>query len=103
MNQNDTYDNLSLQSNTVSIYQRHLRFFSDRVYKSMSQLNPEFMWSYFTHKDMPYSLRKSPTFGLFILLWYECRAVPLRGSLICNNLPEVLKYMIYEVLFYFVI
>ena len=103
MNQNDTYDNLSLQSNTVSIHQRHLRFFSDTVYKSMSQLNPEFMWSYFTHKDMPYSLRKSPTFGLFILLWYECRAVHFRGSLICNNLPEVLKYMIYEVLFYFVI
>ena len=22
------------------------------------------MWSYFTHKDMPYSLRKGPTFGL---------------------------------------
>ena len=30
----------------------------DRVHKSMSQLNPEFIWFYFTHKDMPYSLRK---------------------------------------------
>ena len=33
------------------------------IYKSISQLNPEFMWSYFTHKDMPYNL-KGPTLGL---------------------------------------
>ena len=30
----------------------------------MSQVNPEFMGSYYTHKDLPYSLRKGPTFGL---------------------------------------
>ena len=61
---NDTYDNLLLQSNTVSVHQRHLRFLMTEMYKSISQLNPEFMWSYFTHKDMPYNLRKGPFFGL---------------------------------------
>ena len=65
----------------------------------MSQLNPEFMWSYFTHKDMPYSLRKGPTFGLPKTRWYECSTIHFRGSLICNNLPAVVN----EVLFYFVI
>ena len=61
---NDTYGNLLLQSNTVSIYQRHLRFLVTEIYKSISQLNPEFMWSYFTHKDMPYNLQKGPFLGL---------------------------------------
>ena len=53
------------------------------------------MWSYFTHKDMSYSLRKGPTFGLpkksFILLWFERSTVYFRGSLICNNLTAVVK------------
>ena len=40
---NDTYDNLLLQRNRVSVHQRHLRFLVARVYKSISQLNPEFM------------------------------------------------------------
>ena len=61
---NDTYDNLLWQSNTVSVHQRHLRFLMTVIYRSISQLNPEFMWSYFTHKDMLYSLRDSPTLGL---------------------------------------
>ena len=61
---NDTYDNLLLQSNTVSVHQRHLRFLMAEIYKSIFQLNPEFMWSYFKHKDMSYDLRKGPTLGL---------------------------------------
>ena len=35
----ETYGNLLLQSNTVSVHQRFLM----KVYKSISQLNPEFM------------------------------------------------------------
>ena len=30
----------------------------------MLQLNSEFKWSYFVYKDMAFSLRKGPTFGL---------------------------------------
>ena len=55
---NDTYDNLLLQSNTVSVYQRHIRFLMTETYKSISQLNPQFMWSYLTHKYMPYNFEK---------------------------------------------
>ena len=43
---NDTYENLLLQSNTVSIHQRHLGFLMIEIYKSISQLNPQFMWSF---------------------------------------------------------
>ena len=69
---NDPKDNLLLQSKMVSVHQRHLKFLMTKIYKSISQLKPEFTWSYFTHKDMPYNLRKGPILGLpktFILLW----------------------------------
>ena len=63
------------------------------IYKSISQLNPESMWSYFTHKDMPYNLRKSPFLGLPKAYSFYCgtNAVHFRGSLIWNNLPAVVK------------
>ena len=57
---NYTCDNLSLQSNTVSVHQKRLRF-----------LVTEYMWFYFTHNNMAFSLGKGPTLGLpktFILL-----------------------------------
>ena len=48
---NDTYENLLLRSNTVSVHQRHIRFLMIEIYKSISQFKPQFMWSFFTHKD----------------------------------------------------
>ena len=90
---NDTYENLLLQSNTVSVHQRHLRFLMIEIYKSISQLNPQFMWSFFTHKDIPYNLRKGPILGLpkTHSFYYGTNAIHFRGSLIWNNLPAVVK------------
>ena len=71
---NDTYDNLLLKNNTVSVPQVHLRFLMTEICKSISQLNPELMWSNSTYKDMQYNLRKGTILAyqkLFILLWYE--------------------------------
>ena len=63
------------------------------IYKSISQLNTEFMWSYFKHKDMPYNLRKGPILGLpkTNLSFYGTNAIHFRDSLIWNNLPAVIK------------
>ena len=90
---NDTYDNPLLQSNTVSVHQRHLRFLVTEIYKSISQLNSEFMWAYFTHKDMSFNLRKGPILCLPKTHSIYCgtNAVHFRGSLIWNNLPAVVK------------
>ena len=90
---NDTHDNLLLQSNTVSVHQRHLRFLMTEIYKSISQLNPEYMCSYFTHKDMPYNLTKGPILGLpkTHSFYYGTNAFHYRDSLIWNNLPAVVK------------
>ena len=55
---NNTYEELLELSETVSIRQRHLRFLVTEVYKSTSYLNSNFMCSFFTHKEIPYNLRK---------------------------------------------
>ena len=83
-----------LQSNTVSVHQRYLTLLTTEIYKSISQLNPEFMWSYFTHKEMPYNLRKGTILGLpkTHSFYYGTTAVHFRGSLIWNNLPAVVKF-----------
>ena len=87
---NDTYDNLLLQSNKVSVHKRHTRFLMIEIYKRISLLNPEFQLSYFTHKDMPYSLRKGPALGLprTHSFYYSTNAVHFRGSSIWNNLVK---------------
>ena len=90
---NDTYENLLLQSNTVSVHQRHLRFLMIEIYKSISQLNPQFMWSFFTHKDILYNLRKGPILGVTKTrsFYYGTNDIHFRGSLIWNNLPAIVK------------
>ena len=51
MNQMILMKNLLLQTNMASVHQRHLRFLMTEIYKSISQLNPQFMWSFFTQKS----------------------------------------------------
>ena len=55
---NKTYEELLELSETVSIHQRHLRFSITEIYKSTSYLNPKFMCSFFTHKEIPCNLRR---------------------------------------------
>ena len=60
----DSYNNFLLSSNSVSIHQRHLRFLVTEIFKSISQINPEFMWSFFKPKNLSYNLRKGPILNL---------------------------------------
>ena len=89
----DSYNNLLLSSNSVSIHQRHLRFLVTEIFKSISQINPEFMWSFFKQKKLSYNLRKRP---ILILprtqsTYYGTNAIHVRDSLIWNNLPAKVK------------
>ena len=80
-------------SNNLSIHQKHLRCLAIEVFKSIMHLNPQFMWSYFEVKPMPYDLRdvskltlpktKSARFGL--------NSLKFRGSVLWNNLPYSVK------------
>ena len=53
----ESYDELLELNRDLSIHQRHLRYLAIEVFKSIMHLNPQFMWSYFEEKPMPYNLR----------------------------------------------
>ena len=57
-----SYNHLLQLSNSVS--HPHLRFFME-IYKNTGSLNPQFIWSYFKYREVPYNLKQVPV--LFIL------------------------------------
>ena len=89
----ESYENLLLESSSVSLHQRHLRFLVTEIYKSATQINPEFMWPYFTYNSISYNLRKGPILYLPSThsTYYSTNSVHFRGSLIWNNLPRDVK------------
>ena len=54
---NSTYEELLASHNDISIHQKHLKHLAIEVYKSLKNLNPEFMWPFFKNKYIPYNLR----------------------------------------------
>ena len=89
----ESYENLLSESSSVSVYERHLRFLVTEIYKSTTQINPEFMWSYFTCSNITYNLRKGPILYLQSThsTYYSTNSVHFMGSLIWNNLPRDMK------------
>ena len=77
----------------VSLRQQQLRFLLTEIYKSTGTLNPQFMWSYFKYRKVPYNLRWGPV--LFIpparSTIYGTNSVHFLGSLIWNRLPNLVK------------
>ena len=90
---NKSYDELLELNNDLFIHQRHLCYFVIEVFKSIMNLNPQFMWSYFEEKPMTYNLRdgsklalpktKSTRFGI--------NSLQFRGTLSWNDLAVSLK------------
>ena len=82
-----SYDDLLQLSNSVHLYQQHLRFLLTKTYKNM------FMWSYCKYREVLYNLRGSPV--LFISparsTIYGTNSAHFRGSLIWNKLPDLVK------------
>ena len=89
----DSYKNFLLSSNSVSIHQRHLWFLVTEIFKNISQINPEFMWSFFKQKRLFWNLRKGPILNLPSTqsTYYGANAIHFRGSLMWNNLPAKVK------------
>ena len=91
---NGTYDNLLLQTNTVSVYKRHLKFLMTEYIKAHSNSTLNYVVLFHAERHALYFKKKSYSWltkKSIILLWYECRTAHFRGSLICNNLPAVVK------------
>ena len=85
----DSYNNHLLSSNSVSFHQMHLRFLVTEILKSISQINPEFMCSFFNPKKLSYNLRKGPILNIprTQSTYYGTNAIHFRDSLKWNNLP----------------
>ena len=50
---NESYKKLLSHNNEVSIHQKQLRILATEVFKSLADMNPDFMKSYFTIKEIP--------------------------------------------------
>ena len=88
-----TYEVPLASHNDISIHQKHLKRLAIEVYKSLANLNPEFMWRFLKNKSIPYNLRNG---NICILLparssHYGINSVQFRGSLLWNNLPISVK------------
>ena len=88
-----TYEELLASHNDISIHEKHLKHLAIEVYKSLANLNPEFMWLFFKNKPIPYNLRN----GNVCILppaqssHYGINLVKFRGNLVWNNLPISVK------------
>ena len=89
----DSYNNLLLNSNSVLIHQRHLRLLVTETFKNISQINLEFMSSFFKPKKLSYNLKKGPILNSprTQSTYYGTNAIHFRGSLMWNNLPAKVK------------
>ena len=75
----DSYNSLLLHRNAVSIHQKHLWFLVIEIFKSISEINSEFMWSTFKqilqfNKGTYYKLRPRTMVQILItfeVLWYR--------------------------------
>ena len=82
-----------MRNNEVSIHQKQLRILANEVFKSLADLNPDFMKSYFTIKEIPYCLQN----GNFLKIplarsaCYEKNSILFRACLVWNKLPLSVK------------
>ena len=91
-----SYNELFILNRDISIYQKHLLFLATEVFKSVINLNPQFMWNYFNFSTLSYELRKRNKVNLTETRTcrYGINSLLFRGALLWNNLPVMLKKVI---------
>ena len=92
-NSNQCYEELLIPNNEVSIHQKQLRTLATEIYKSLTDVNPDFMKNYFSIKEIPYSLRNSSALKIpsAPFTYYGINSVHFRACLLWNKLPNSLK------------
>ncbi len=87
-----TFEEMLLTSNVTTIHTKNLQLLVIEIFKSLNQLNPEFMWKIFTLRDSTYNLRQGSS--LVIPNARTSRAInsfDFRAALAWNHLPSKLK------------
>ena len=92
-NSNESYEALLTRNNEVSIYQKHLGALATEIYKSLADINPDFIKPYFIIKEMPYNLRNGCALKLPSAnsMYYGINSVLFRACLMWNRLPGSVK------------
>ena len=92
-NSNECYEELLIRNNEVSIHQKQLRTLATEIYKSLTDVNPDFMKSYFPIKEIPYSLRNGSVLKIppTRSTYYGTNSIHFRTCLLWNKLPKALK------------
>ena len=87
------YNGLLILNRDISIHQKHLHFLATEVYKSINNLNPQFMRNYFNFSTLTYKLRKGNKVNLpeTRTCHYGISSLLFRGALLWSNLPGNVK------------
>ena len=88
-----SYNELLILNRDILIHQEHLQFLTTEVYKSVNDLNPQFMWNYFNLSTLSYELGKGnkvnfPETGI---CHYGINSLSFHGALLWNNLHHNVK------------
>ena len=92
-NSSESYEELLARSSEVSIHEKHLRALPTEVYKSLTDINPDFMKPYFKIKEIAYNLRNGYALKLPSTnsAYYGINSVLFRACLLWNQLPLSIK------------
>ena len=76
-----------------TIHKKNLQILMTEVYRTINHLNPEYMWEFFTKRDVPYGLRSSElcTIPSVNPQRYGINSLSFRGSLLWNALSDEIK------------
>ena len=92
-NGNECYEELLIRNNEVSIHQKQLRTLATEIYKSLTDVNRDFMKNYFSIKEIPYSLRNGSALKILSACstYYGINSIHFRACLLWNKLPHSLQ------------
>ena len=84
---------LVTRTNEASIHQKHWRALATEIYKSLADINPDFLKPYFIIREMPYNLRNGRALKLPSTnpAYYGITSVLFRTCLQWNRLPLSVK------------
>ena len=73
---------------------KDLRALICEVFRSLNNVNPEFMWSYFVFKNITHNIRNGPLLRLpsAKLTSYGINSPLFRACLLWSSLPQSVKY-----------
>ena len=88
-----TFEELLDRDKSKTIHKKNLHILMTEVYRTINHLNPEYMWEFFTKRDVPYGLRSSELCMIPSVNYqrYGINSLSFRGSLLWNALSDEIK------------